>query len=174
MLLAKGAKVDSRAKNRFTPLHCRPPNGWSDVARVLLRAGAMVDAQAKGQTPLHWAARKGNLAVARALLEYKADTLARDRFKDAPPLSLAASKGHAAMIRLLVKHKADVEQRSKGMMRPLHWAVAGRSAPCVAALLEAGADATKGDFFNKSPIDHAEGKPELLRALRSGAAKVEL
>ena len=98
MLLAKGAKVDSRAKNRFTPLHCRPPNGWSDVARVLLRAGAMVDVQANGQTPLHWAARKGNLAVAFALLN------------------------------------------------------------------KAGADATKGDISNKSPIDHAEGKPELLRA----------
>ena len=60
---------------------------WAaDVVRALVHAGAKVDAHdgVTGATPLHMAARRGNTAVALALLECGADKSLRDRRGDTP------------------------------------------------------------------------------------------
>ena len=79
MLLRLG--VDPNAADRFghPPLYfvgnaCRRESGPA-VVRALVEAGAIVNQQdrVKRCTPLHMAARRGNVAVARAMLECGAD-----------------------------------------------------------------------------------------------------
>lgn len=57
-------------ENGNTPLHIASLNGHAELARMLLEAGAKVDARGKkGSTPLHLAAMDGHFAVARLLLD---------------------------------------------------------------------------------------------------------
>ena len=51
-----------------------PEPSTRNIARYLVQHGAQIDAaDAKGNTPLHWAARAGNVNYARTLLELRAD-----------------------------------------------------------------------------------------------------
>jgi ankyrin repeat protein len=76
ILIAAGAEVDARAKNRFenTPLQVAMLSQATDVAKVLLAHGADVNAtQAEGVTALHEAAANGDLASIDVLLGAGAD-----------------------------------------------------------------------------------------------------
>lgn len=90
------------------PLYAAANSGAGDsasVVRALVRAGAQVDHCGAGvmrTTPLHMAARRGNLAVARALVDCGASLRARDK-KGATPLDRARSCRQAETINLLTK-----------------------------------------------------------------------
>ncbi len=76
LLIAAGAEVDARAKNRFdnTPLQVALLTCSADTAKVLLAHGADVNArQAEGITALHEAASNGDLPSIRLLLAAGAD-----------------------------------------------------------------------------------------------------
>lgn len=79
ILIAAGAEVDARAKNRFdnTPLQVAMLSQSTDVAKVLLANGADVNAkQAEGVTALIEAAANGDLSSTRVLLAAGADPTA--------------------------------------------------------------------------------------------------
>ncbi len=62
-----------------TPLHLAAFHGHVDASRVLLRAGAQVDARnAEGMTPLMIAAKAGNLPLVKVLLKGGATTTIKD------------------------------------------------------------------------------------------------
>jgi len=80
-----------------------------EVARLLLDRGAEVDAQKRGQTALHWAARGGHVEMAELLLARGAAVNARawlttGQRQTTTPLALAEKSGHQAMIELLRRH----------------------------------------------------------------------
>jgi|GEM_PF-1157688 len=82
-----------------------------EIARLLLDAGAEVDAHKRGQTALHWAARGGQMEMAELLLARGAAVDARawlttGERETTTPLALARKSGHAAMIELLQRHGA--------------------------------------------------------------------
>lgn len=88
LLLRLGA--DPNGLGGRTPLYvvgnsCLPGTG-GEVVRLLVAAGADVNAPVgvKRCTPLHMAARRGNLQVAQALIECGADLEARDSHGDTP------------------------------------------------------------------------------------------
>jgi hemoglobin len=90
LLLQLGADPDELDSGRHTPLYsvgngCAGPAGPS-VVRALVRAGANVNANSGVMrcTPLHMAARRGNAAVAQALLECGAVADARDKRGETP------------------------------------------------------------------------------------------
>ncbi len=82
-----------------------------EIALLLLDAGAAVDAHKRGQTALHWAARRGEMEMAELLLARGAAVEARawlttGERETTTPLALALQGGHAAMAELLRRHGA--------------------------------------------------------------------
>ena len=100
-----------------TPLHLAAAGLRYDAARVLLAAGAPVNAvNRRGAAALHYAC-------------------------DPRPLSPAWDPdAQRRVIELLVSAGAAVDQPDRGGVTPLHRAVRARSPAAVAALLSAGAD----------------------------------
>jgi hemoglobin len=133
-LVHSGADPDAAEEEGHTPLY-RAATG--DVTRVLLAAGATVDV-ASGPTrgtALHQAARRGNVSVAQALLDYGATIDARDA-KGQTPLRRAVNCRQLQIVRLLVQHGADPHAADRRGVTPLDVA---RTAEMKQTLLEAGA-----------------------------------
>ena len=96
-LLAHGARVDAPSHNpmRVMPLHSSVAHRHLDISRLLLEAGAPVNAtQADDFTPLHEAAQNGQVAMLQLLLAYGADLAAR-KSDGKTPLMLAEEHGQA-------------------------------------------------------------------------------
>jgi truncated hemoglobin YjbI len=103
-LLARGTDPGVQDAGSHTPLYrvaneCASETG-PDIVKALVRAGADVNAcgGVTRATPLHMAARRGNVEIARALLDCGAAIEARD------------SKGHTSLRRALNCRKDPVVQ----------------------------------------------------------------
>ena len=71
--------------------------GKEDVVACLLKLGANPHhVNVYKYTPLHWAAKNGNLNIIRALLNAKVDVNAQEQYGYSS-LLLAVKKGHASM-----------------------------------------------------------------------------
>jgi truncated hemoglobin YjbI len=91
--------------------------GGGDVVRILVKAGADVDAQVgvKRCTALHMAARRGSVAIAEALLDCGAGLEVRDSAGETA-LRRAVNCGKTGVARLLVERGADrLSVGSKGL-----------------------------------------------------------
>jgi len=85
-----------------TPLHIAALHGQTAAARMLLAAGAAVDApDLSGATPLHYTAARGELAMAALLVDAGADLGARDAGHDATPAGWAQFQRWPALVELL-------------------------------------------------------------------------
>ena len=72
-LLANGATVYTPFKEGWTALHMAAQAGDADLTRLLLNAGAPIDAtNAIGLTPLHSAALSGQVRITEYLLSHGA------------------------------------------------------------------------------------------------------
>jgi ankyrin repeat protein len=103
------AVVNSRSRDGFTALHFAGFFGQPESARVLIEAGAAVDAVAANPMavmPLHSAASARNLETVRLLLNHGAPPNARQHGGWAP-IHAAAQNGDRAMVELLLRHGAD-------------------------------------------------------------------
>jgi ankyrin repeat protein len=103
LLLARGANLSLSAKNamKVAALHAASAEGTFEIARLLIEAGADVNAvQQAGFTPLHAAAMGGKLELAKLLLARGADPKARaDDGRDA--LAMARDAKQEALVDLL-------------------------------------------------------------------------
>ena len=154
LLVEGGADVNARNWDDYSPLHyAARDNSDPAIVNALAAAGAEVNAWATGPvdgwngsprwdvTPLHEAARNGNLAIATALLDAGARVNAVSAGGRMPLHNAAAENANPAVIVELVDRGADVSARLPGGRTPLHEAAAKNGNPAVpAALLEAGAD----------------------------------
>jgi ankyrin repeat protein len=143
-LVTDGADVNAARGDGMTALHFAAERGRADVARVLLDAGAAVDAGTRigRYAPLHLAARGGHGPVVALLLEAGADANAATTNSGVTALHLAAAAvdGRAAVAALL-DHGADPNAREGSAgQTPLMFAAAANRPAAAAALLEAGAD----------------------------------
>jgi hemoglobin len=127
LLLSFGAEVNARNfEGGHTPLYyaanhvdlSRPAEGIA-VADTLIRHGADVKIHSgpiRG-TPLHTAARRDNVVVARVLLSAGADIEARD-IKGETPLRRALNCRQPGMIGLLIAHGANPDAADKCGLTP--------------------------------------------------------
>ncbi len=103
VLFSHGADPNARREDGATPLHRAARTGNRQVARVLIGAGADVNASQRGVTPLHIAARRGHWAVAELLLSAGADVDAVDD-RGRTALELAESEGHGSVAELVRRY----------------------------------------------------------------------
>jgi ankyrin repeat protein len=97
VLIEAGAAVDAYTRNAFAnqPLHAAAAGRHHEVCRILLAAGANVDAtQHGGYTPLHEAAQHGDVELAELFLSAGADPSMRTD-DGATPAETAEAAGHA-------------------------------------------------------------------------------
>jgi ankyrin repeat protein len=120
LLLRLGADPDSRDSGGHTPLNCLANecvHSGGRVVHALVEAGGGVDADdgVKRCTPLQMAARRGNVDVARALLDCGANLESRDKLGDTP-LGRAVNCGKVEVVSFLIASGADVHSMgSKGL-----------------------------------------------------------
>jgi len=90
------------------PLYIACRNGRSNIARLLLEAGADVDARSNDRmnTPLHRVSAYGGSDLLGLLIQFGADVDAKDRSENTP-LHWACERGNMETIRLLMDHGAD-------------------------------------------------------------------
>ena len=78
-LIERGADVDAKDNNGWTPLHWASDSNHIEIAKLLIDRGADVDAKDNwGWTPLHRACGNNALELAKLLIERGADVEAKD------------------------------------------------------------------------------------------------
>src|SRR5262249_44301090 len=119
-------------------------------------------ARAAGLDDELWAAaKKGDAAAVKALLEKGADVNARTAY-GVTALGFAADKGHLEVVKLLLERKADINVKDNFYQAtPLTWALMRNHAAVVKALLEAGAEGADTALRTAA----AAGNLEVVRAV---------
>ena len=142
-----------------------------DVAaiRALIARRADVNApQGDGMTALHWAADRGDSAMAVELLRAKANVTMRTRIGAYTPLHIAARTGNPAVVKALLGAGSDVKATTTSGATALHLAAAAGNADVVKALLAKGADPNaKESSWGQTPLIFAAeyGRASAIRAL---------
>ena len=108
--LQKGADVNIKDDNDWTPLLYSAFNGKQDVVVFLIKQGADVNVASRitGWTPLHVAADKGHLEVVKTLVGAGANVNAKDKV-GMTPIRSAIGDGHKDVIEFLKQHGASEE-----------------------------------------------------------------
>ncbi len=146
-LIDAGADVNAtEPRRKQTALMWAIAFGYPQAARVLIEAGGDVNARTVrltedytpmeieaytksvpgsaqgGYTPLMFAARQGDLATARLLVERAADVNA-ESVADGSPLVIATAAGHEDLALMLLEAGADPTATDAGRMTALHFAM---------------------------------------------------
>ena len=108
----------------------------------------------KGDTPLHQAARKGLLEVARKLLECGAEVDSRNDH-GSTPLLLASQYGHTSVVQLLLDHNADLDARNSYGDTPLHCAAIESQLEVARLLLELNVKVNQLNDEGSTPLHRA-------------------
>ncbi|XP_076045342.1 uncharacterized protein LOC143027732 isoform X6 [Oratosquilla oratoria] len=138
--------------------------GYLEVTEALLDYGAdpNVSDTYLEKTPLHQAASGGHLFVAKALLDKKAHTNAKDK-SGAMPLHDAAREGMEDTMSILMGRGAPLNATDADGNTPLHMAAKWGHTEAVEKLVDSGADET---IKNKSGNVYSD--LALFRAVRTG------
>ncbi len=111
-LIAEGdSDVNARDAQGSTPLHMAAVMGSAEVARLLITAGANLEARNDVGTPLHVAVSYGQMEVVRLLIEAGASVNAQDQ-TGRTPLHEAVSIGKADIVSLVLERGAHVNART--------------------------------------------------------------
>ena len=170
-LISQGADVDDAMdQGGYNPLMVASKQGHLDMAELLIRSGAGVNAaDALGRTSLMFAA---NEAVAGLLLSRGASVNDRDD-RQMTALCFAVQQARTGIVRLLLEHGANASARCHQMRTPLDWIMGARGASknermeIVKLLLAHDADVNARDSYGWTPLISAAklGRLDVLQLL---------
>lgn len=180
LLVARGAEVD---------LHSAIALGLDQRVAALLKRNPEL-AKMPGRrlaSPLLWAARSGNAAAARLLLQNGADPEVQEaepqfcpprlEFGTAhAPLFIAVQHGHRAVAAVLLAHKAKVDVRTEQTKEtPLHEAATRGDLAIVKLLLTHKANLRATDAYGSTALHRAArgGHKDVVELLLERGATVE-
>ena len=142
--------------------------------RALLEQGSDVNARfGDGMTGLHWAARKGDAAIAEVLIGAGAELEATTRIGAHTPLHVASAAGRASVVKGLLLAGANANAITTTGASPLHFAAASGNAEAVAALVEHGANVNAAEpQWGQTALMFAAaaGRTEVVEVLLEGEA----
>ena len=146
----------------------------ADAVRALIKQGADVNAaQGDGMTALHWAAEKGDVALAKVLVTAGARLTATTRHGAYTPLHVAARTGRGAAVAALLDAGADVNTVTATGATALHEAAGAGSVAAVEALLAHGAAVdAKESMWEQTPLVFAASydRPDVIKVLLAHGA----
>lgn len=175
-LLQKGVAVDAREPD--TGLTALMLAGSARVVSLLLAAGAKLNATTASHcTPLHFAAERGDIGVAMALISSGADVNARlavdgVRKVGPTPLVLAACGRHWRVVEALARMGACAHYDWRTSNTQLHEAAAADDAAQIKRLVRAGHNLCARDADGLAPLHVAAraGKKKACKALLDAGA----
>ncbi|MEX0672164.1 MAG: ankyrin repeat domain-containing protein [Candidatus Babeliales bacterium] len=145
--------INATNKKKATALHYAMD---PEIAQILLDAGASLEARTNDQcTPLHKAAKDGNIPLLEFLLKAGAAVTAVEQF-GYTALHWAAIYGHKECTRILAAYPEILNQGLiNSTFSPLHLAVRDNHYDTAQILLQAGAKVDNYDYQNRTPLHHA-------------------
>jgi ankyrin repeat protein len=130
-----------------------------------------------GMTPLHWAARRGDVAAAVQLIKSGANLEATTRVGGYTPLHVASKEGHGAIVKALLDAGSNAKAATTSRTTALHLAAGAGSVEAVAALLDHGADINAGESaWGQTPLIFAaaQNRVDAIRLLIKRGANIDL
>lgn len=161
-------QLDARCRDGWTALHKAADLGDEEMVRFLLSSGALYAAQDDaGMAPIHLAAGRGHLTVARLLILAGADVNALSSISRCTPLCLASTCGHTEVVRYLLQQGAHVNNQGADSWTPLFRASRGGHTESVNIILQYGADIMHIDYHKNNCLQMAarSGNLEVVKAL---------
>ena len=190
LLLERGADVNTRRNDHWTPLHIASHLGNIEIVRLLLDHGADPEANAEGymgSKPLHnvshgkYISPEDGARVVQLLLEHGVDVNTRrnDRWT---PLHIASHFGRLEIVQVLIDHSADVDSVDDFDKTPLHDVSQGQyesqedGVRIAQLLLDHGADVNAKSRAGDTPLTLAarNKRPKLGELLLEHAANINL
>jgi len=152
-LLGKGANVNVKEYDGFTPLHWACYTNHVEVVEALLDNGAHIGDSTKKykETPLHIASGNGYAEIVNVLHARGADINATDS-DGATPLHMAFRNLEDDVAMFLIAKGANVNVKDSRDETPLHSASYEGQADVVQALLDKGADIDPKDKNGRTPL----------------------
>eukprot|EP00184_Porphyridium_aerugineum_P004488 CAMPEP_0184707606 /NCGR_PEP_ID=MMETSP0313-20130426/37353_1 /TAXON_ID=2792 /ORGANISM="Porphyridium aerugineum, Strain SAG 1380-2" /LENGTH=462 /DNA_ID=CAMNT_0027169185 /DNA_START=787 /DNA_END=2175 /DNA_ORIENTATION=+ len=171
--LKRGGRALSRDAEGISPIIRAVSHGRLEVARLLILNGADVDDKLpeNGNSLLHIAAERGDLAVLNLLIESKAGLEVKNDRGDTP-LKLAAILGHIDIVQRLLDAHVNIEARDYKGQNSLMGSSARGKLSSVKVLLEHGAKINAIDNFQCNSLMKAAfwGRRAIVKyLLESGA-----
>lgn len=155
LLIDAGAPVNPKETKLFTPLAEAAMPRHIEIMRLLLQAGAKVDAVDHNGMTLLAGYGFFDPNVERVLLESGANVNATDS-KGETALMKASAFGFKQAVKILIEHHADVNLKDSEGRTALMHAAAGRFSDAIPLLLENGADPNAQNNEGKTALDLAD------------------
>jgi ankyrin repeat protein len=158
--LLKSNDANTRDKRGTTPLMYAAESGSIDAVRVILAAGADVNASNDfGATALMWGIN--DQEKVKTLVAAGADVRARSKMGRTPLLLAAANDGSSATVKLLLDRGTNPTERDNQQSTPLLAASSANDLVSMRLLLEHGADPNDADGYGMTPLMFAAGNGNL-------------
>lgn len=148
--------------------------GRPEVAKLLVAAGAKVNAPSQYGTALTWAAQSRQIEVARFLIS-KGAAVTGKRMDGITILMIAAEQGSTDLVRLLLANKADINAVDVAGETALSHAARRGQVAAARLLLASGAKPDTADARGWTPLMYAaaNGFSDIAAALIEKGARVD-